>query len=101
MCRIAIFFHQPHKEERFLYTVYPLFSLVGAVSLYALDRTAALLLYRRSAHHSDDGAAKERTIARVNGLAAYISWACVAVFVVLSLSRTSALVEVRNTPSSF
>lgn len=34
---MLIFFSQPHKEERFLYPVYPLICLCGAVGLSALQ----------------------------------------------------------------
>ncbi|KAL9825860.1 alpha-1,2-mannosyltransferase ALG9 isoform 2-T2 [Geothlypis trichas] len=35
---ILIFFSQPHKEERFLFPIYPLICLSGAVALSALQR---------------------------------------------------------------
>lgn len=34
---IMIFFSQPHKEERFLFPIYPLICLCGAVALSALQ----------------------------------------------------------------
>jgi len=34
---IVIFFSQPHKEERFLFPIYPLICLCGAVALSALQ----------------------------------------------------------------
>lgn len=41
---ILIFFTQPHKEERFLFPVYPFFALGGAVFLDSLQRTWSYLL---------------------------------------------------------
>ncbi|KAL8173571.1 UNVERIFIED_CONTAM: mannosyltransferase, partial [Gekko kuhli] len=41
---ILIFFSQPHKEERFLYPIYPLICLCGAVGLSALQQPSILAL---------------------------------------------------------
>ncbi|KAK6735534.1 hypothetical protein RB195_018628 [Necator americanus] len=37
-----IFFNQPHKEERFLFPIYPLIALMAAVALDSAERTYAL-----------------------------------------------------------
>ncbi len=37
---LAIFVPQPHKEERFLFPVYPLVALAAAATLVALARAA-------------------------------------------------------------
>ncbi|VDO56424.1 unnamed protein product, partial [Onchocerca flexuosa] len=44
----AIFFLQPHKEERFLFPVYPLLALLAAVTIDALPRVGTYLLGGRS-----------------------------------------------------
>ncbi|KHJ89808.1 plasmid Maintenance Protein [Oesophagostomum dentatum] len=64
-----IFFNQPHKEERFLFPVYPLIALMAAVALDAAER-----LTNRFVH-----------------LLSYLSWVVVLLFIVTSLSRTYTL----------
>ncbi|CAJ0606550.1 unnamed protein product [Cylicocyclus nassatus] len=64
-----IFFNQPHKEERFLFPVYPLIALMAAVSLDSAERLASRFVHSLS----------------------YLSWLVVLLFIVLSLSRTYAL----------
>ncbi|VDN17655.1 unnamed protein product [Gongylonema pulchrum] len=41
---LAIFFWQPHKEERFLFPIYPLLAVLAAVTLDALPRVGVYLL---------------------------------------------------------
>ncbi|VDK20886.1 unnamed protein product [Anisakis simplex] len=71
---LVIFFSQPHKEERFLFPIYPLIALLAAVTLDAIPRVGTSLLGggTRKVWHFCVGA--------------YL-----VVFVVLSLSRSAAL----------
>ncbi|XP_058946137.2 alpha-1,2-mannosyltransferase ALG9-like isoform X2 [Pocillopora verrucosa] len=75
---ILIFFTRPHKEERFLFPIYPFFCLFGAVTLTNSQKLFHGLFFSGSRHH----------------YSASSTWfavsACV-VFSVLSLSRSSAL----------
>ncbi|EYC25093.1 hypothetical protein Y032_0012g1697 [Ancylostoma ceylanicum] len=64
-----IFFNQPHKEERFLFPVYPLIALMAAVALDSAERLACRFAYPLS----------------------YLSWMVVLLFVGASMSRTYAL----------
>ncbi|KIH65461.1 hypothetical protein ANCDUO_04220 [Ancylostoma duodenale] len=64
-----IFFSQPHKEERFLFPVYPLIALMAAVALDSAERLACRFAYPLS----------------------YLSWVVVLLFVGASMSRTYAL----------
>ncbi|KJH43721.1 plasmid Maintenance Protein [Dictyocaulus viviparus] len=64
-----IFFNQSHKEERFLFPIYPLIALLAAVSL--------------------DSA--ERLINRYIPSFSFVSWLTVMFFILASISRTFAL----------
>ncbi|KAM8927591.1 alpha-1,2-mannosyltransferase ALG9 [Pelodytes ibericus] len=48
---ILIFFIQPHKEERFLFPIYPLICLCGAVALSALQKCYHFLFQRYRLEH--------------------------------------------------
>ncbi|XP_069752067.1 alpha-1,2-mannosyltransferase ALG9 isoform X2 [Narcine bancroftii] len=48
---ILIFFTRPHKEERFLFPIYPLFCLCGAVALSALQKSYHFLFQRYRPEH--------------------------------------------------
>ncbi|KAK6049619.1 plasmid Maintenance Protein [Cooperia oncophora] len=64
-----IFFNQPHKEERFLFPIYPLIALFAAISL--------------------DSA--ERLVSRLFPSFSILSWVVVLCFILASMSRTYAL----------
>ncbi|XP_031548781.1 alpha-1,2-mannosyltransferase ALG9-like isoform X2 [Actinia tenebrosa] len=75
---IGIFFTRPHKEERFLFPIYPLFILFGAVSLSKVQKLFHHLFTRTNRQHYSVSS----------------TWLAVTVGVVfslLSLSRSSAL----------
>ncbi|XP_053308593.1 alpha-1,2-mannosyltransferase ALG9 isoform X2 [Spea bombifrons] len=48
---ILIFFTQPHKEERFLFPIYPLICLCGAVALSALQKCYHFVFQRYRLEH--------------------------------------------------
>uniref|UniRef100_A0A8C5MQ83 Mannosyltransferase n=1 Tax=Leptobrachium leishanense TaxID=445787 RepID=A0A8C5MQ83_9ANUR len=48
---ILIFFAQPHKEERFLFPIYPLICLCGSVALSALQKCYHFLFQRYRLEH--------------------------------------------------
>ncbi|XP_073458526.1 alpha-1,2-mannosyltransferase ALG9 isoform X1 [Aquarana catesbeiana] len=48
---ILIFFTRPHKEERFLFPIYPLICLCGAVALAALQKCYHFLFQRYRLEH--------------------------------------------------
>ncbi|KAK3748629.1 hypothetical protein QZH41_016680, partial [Actinostola sp. cb2023] len=75
---IAIFFTRPHKEERFLYPIYPLFVLFGALSVSEVQKLYHHLFTRTTKQHFSESS---------TWLAIVIS----VVYVLLSLSRSSAL----------
>ncbi|VIO95102.1 Plasmid Maintenance Protein containing protein [Brugia malayi] len=74
MLWFAVFFLQPHKEERFLFPVYPLLAVLAAVTLDALPRVGIYLLGGRS---------------RSFWQACVIGW--LMIFSVMSVSRSAAL----------
>lgn len=45
-CWMAIFFLQPHKEERFLFPMYPVLILATAVSIGSIQKVYAALLQK-------------------------------------------------------
>ncbi|EFO27810.1 plasmid Maintenance protein containing protein [Loa loa] len=74
MLWFAIFFSQPHKEERFLFPVYPLLAVLAAVTIDALPRIGIYLFGGRS---------------RGFWQACVIGW--LLIFSVLSVSRSAAI----------
>uniref|UniRef100_A0A1I8EBT8 Mannosyltransferase n=1 Tax=Wuchereria bancrofti TaxID=6293 RepID=A0A1I8EBT8_WUCBA len=74
MLWFAVFFLQPHKEERFLFPVYPLLAILAAVTLDALPRVGIYLPGGRS---------------RSFWQACVIGW--LMIFSVMSVSRSAAL----------
>ncbi|KAK6735527.1 hypothetical protein RB195_018628 [Necator americanus] len=64
-----IFFNQPHKEERFLFPIYPLIALMAAVALDSAERLASRFIRKFS----------------------FLSWVVILLFVTVSMSRTYAL----------
>ncbi|XP_062567596.1 alpha-1,2-mannosyltransferase ALG9-like [Saccostrea cucullata] len=51
---MLIFFTRPHKEERFLFPIYPLLALQGAVSIDYLQKLCCYLLPRQKGSHYTD-----------------------------------------------
>ncbi|KAL8597468.1 hypothetical protein ACOMHN_047695 [Nucella lapillus] len=52
---ILIFFSQPHKEERFLFPIYPFFAIGGAVFLDSFQRAWSYILPDKSRSRYTDG----------------------------------------------
>ncbi|XP_042329994.1 alpha-1,2-mannosyltransferase ALG9 [Sceloporus undulatus] len=75
---ILIFFSQPHKEERFLYPIYPLICLCGAVGLSALQKCYHFIFQRYRLEHY--------TVS-----SNWLALGTVFVFGLLSVSRSVAL----------
>ncbi|XP_067669041.1 alpha-1,2-mannosyltransferase ALG9-like [Haliotis asinina] len=77
---IAIFFTRPHKEERFLFPIYPFFALGGAIFLDHIQKLLSYLFPKRSAYHYTD----------------HTNWVSVfsgALFTLLSVSRITAIYQ--------
>ncbi|XP_044852812.1 alpha-1,2-mannosyltransferase ALG9 isoform X3 [Mauremys mutica] len=75
---ILIFFSQPHKEERFLFPIYPLICLCGAVALSALQKCYHFAFQRYRLEHY--------TVS-----SNWLALGTVFLFGLLSLSRSVAL----------
>uniref|UniRef100_A0A8C3NHR9 Mannosyltransferase n=1 Tax=Geospiza parvula TaxID=87175 RepID=A0A8C3NHR9_GEOPR len=75
---ILIFFSQPHKEERFLFPIYPLICLSGAVALSALQKCYHFIFQRYRLEHY--------TVS-----SNWLALGTVLLFGLLSLSRSVAL----------
>ncbi|KAM6043484.1 alpha-1,2-mannosyltransferase ALG9 isoform 3-T3 [Chlamydotis macqueenii] len=75
---IVIFFNQPHKEERFLFPIYPLICLCGAVALSALQKCYHFIFQRYRLEHY--------TVS-----SNWLALGTVFLFGLLSLSRSVAL----------
>ncbi|XP_068016037.1 alpha-1,2-mannosyltransferase ALG9 [Melanerpes formicivorus] len=75
---IMIFFTQPHKEERFLFPIYPLICLCGAVALSALQKCYHFIFQRYRLEHY--------TVS-----SNWLALGTVFLFGLLSLSRSVAL----------
>ncbi|XP_053943189.1 alpha-1,2-mannosyltransferase ALG9 isoform X3 [Cuculus canorus] len=75
---IMIFFIQPHKEERFLFPIYPLICLCGAVALSALQKCYHFIFQRYRLEHY--------TVS-----SNWLALGTVFLFGLLSLSRSVAL----------
>ncbi|XP_074417406.1 alpha-1,2-mannosyltransferase ALG9 isoform X4 [Larus michahellis] len=75
---IVIFFSQPHKEERFLFPIYPLICLCGAVALSALQKCYHFVFQRYRLEHY--------TVS-----SNWLALGTVFLFGLLSLSRSVAL----------
>ncbi|KAM6107695.1 alpha-1,2-mannosyltransferase ALG9 isoform 2-T2 [Pterocles gutturalis] len=75
---IMIFFSQPHKEERFLFPIYPLICLCGAVALSALQKCYHFVFQRYRLEHY--------TVS-----SNWLALGTVFLFGLLSLSRSVAL----------
>ncbi|XP_054611347.1 alpha-1,2-mannosyltransferase ALG9 isoform X3 [Dunckerocampus dactyliophorus] len=80
-----IFFTQPHKEERFLFPIYPLICLSGAVALSSLQKCYHFLFHRYRLEHY--------TVS-----SNWLALSAVVVFAVMSLSRSVALFRGYHAP---
>ncbi|XP_028838858.1 alpha-1,2-mannosyltransferase ALG9 isoform X2 [Denticeps clupeoides] len=82
---MLVFFTQPHKEERFLFPVYPLICLCGAVALSSLQKCYHFLFQRYRLEHY--------TVS-----SNWLALATVLLFATLSLSRSVALFRGYHAP---
>ncbi|XP_078283044.1 alpha-1,2-mannosyltransferase ALG9 isoform X2 [Rhinoraja longicauda] len=82
---IVIFFTRPHKEERFLFPIYPLICLCGAVALSALQKSYHFLFQRYRPDHY--------TVS-----SNWLALGTVTLFGLLSLSRSVALFRGYHAP---
>ncbi|XP_062894824.1 alpha-1,2-mannosyltransferase ALG9 isoform X1 [Mobula hypostoma] len=82
---ILIFFTRPHKEERFLFPIYPLFCLCGAVALSALQKSYHFLFQRYRPEHY--------TVS-----SSWLALGTVSLFGLLSISRSVALFRGYHAP---
>ncbi|XP_058865682.1 alpha-1,2-mannosyltransferase ALG9-like isoform X1 [Acipenser ruthenus] len=82
---MLIFFTRPHKEERFLFPVYPLICLCGAVALSSLQKCYHFLFQRYRLQHY--------TVS-----SHWLALGTVLLFSVLSLSRSVALFRGYHAP---
>lgn len=81
---LAIMFSQAHKEERFLFPVYPLLCLAGAVTLSAVVYRVQRVLHSHAA------------VARV--LSTLTVWSVLGLYTVLSVSRITSNVVSYSAP---
>jgi alpha-1,2-mannosyltransferase len=95
----AVMSARPHKEERFMFVVFPLVPLAAAVSLVAFENFAVAPLARRVSAWLTGGAAAAqapaaqlRRLERVSLARALVAGAAFACAGALSLSRVAALV---------
>ncbi|KAG8569358.1 hypothetical protein GDO81_014383 [Engystomops pustulosus] len=82
---ILIFFTRPHKEERFLFPIYPLICLCGAVALSALQKCYHFLFQRYRLEHY--------TVS-----SNWLAIGTVLLFALLSFSRSIALFRGYHAP---
>uniref|UniRef100_A0A4W6D5I1 Mannosyltransferase n=1 Tax=Lates calcarifer TaxID=8187 RepID=A0A4W6D5I1_LATCA len=82
---MLVFFTRPHKEERFLFPIYPLICLSGAVALSSLQKCYHFLFQRYRLEHY--------TVS-----SNWLALSAVVVFTVLSLSRSVALFRGYHAP---
>lgn len=82
---MLVFFTRPHKEERFLFPIYPLICLSGAVALSSLQKCYHFLFQRYRLEHYTVSSNR-------------LALSAVVVFTVLSLSRSVALFKGYHAP---
>ncbi|XP_007556648.1 alpha-1,2-mannosyltransferase ALG9 isoform X2 [Poecilia formosa] len=82
---MLVFFTRPHKEERFLFPIYPLICLSGAVALSSLQKCYHFLFQRYRLEHY--------TVS-----SNWLALTTVVAFTVLSLSRSVALFRGYHAP---
>ncbi|CCC71031.1 hypothetical protein NCAS_0G01440 [Naumovozyma castellii] len=78
---MIIFINQPHKEERFLYPIYPLISLCGSVGLYHCFHFG-----KKSSHHS------------LRHIRRFFKWVTMLLIALQATSRIVALIENYTAP---
>ncbi|XP_055329427.1 alpha-1,2-mannosyltransferase ALG9-like [Paramacrobiotus metropolitanus] len=83
---LAIFFRTPHKEERFLFPVYTLLSLLAAIAVEIITKIPLAVL------------SSTFPVRIVSRIATNFMTTILAVFVVLSLSRSFALAKFYTAP---
>ncbi|MDP2436183.1 MAG: hypothetical protein Q8P67_10605, partial [archaeon] len=88
---LALMLYLPHKEERFLYVIYPMVVLNAALSLVVLLRASAILVQRLLPRSP-----RLPSLARLFQL--FLLLAVVLVFALLSLSRILALTSYYSAP---
>ncbi|CAI9737087.1 alpha-1,2-mannosyltransferase ALG9-like [Octopus vulgaris] len=81
---IIIFFTRPHKEERFLFPIYPFFALGAAISITYMEDIFCSLFSSKKFSSSDSYH--------------FLSVICAAIFTVLSVSRTLQLYQGYHAP---
>ncbi|XP_076435591.1 alpha-1,2-mannosyltransferase ALG9-like [Babylonia areolata] len=77
---IVIFFTQPHKEERFLFPIYPFFAIGGSVFLDSVQRAWSYILPDKSRSRYTDGSSMVSVFTAI-------------LFSLLCLSRSVALYQ--------
>ncbi|XP_014679801.1 PREDICTED: alpha-1,2-mannosyltransferase ALG9-like isoform X2 [Priapulus caudatus] len=96
---LAIFFLQPHKEERFLFPVYPLVALHGAVALDCIQKlychVAMGLMHRKM---QVDPQTKTSPYQHYTKSSAWLAIAFSVAFTLLSVSRSLALYKGYHAP---
>ncbi|CAB1106652.1 GT22 [Ectocarpus sp. CCAP 1310/34] len=85
---LAIMFSKPHKEERFLYPVYPSIFLAAACTLDIIVQAASELVEK----FRDDARADRKLLPQAMAMACVLFAAC------LGMCRTAAVVRFHNTP---
>lgn len=78
---IIIFFTRPHKEERFLYPIYPFFALGGSVAVVYIENIVCPYIYSRKATSNRSFSSRYH----------FITLGFATVFTLFSLSRTCQL----------
>ncbi|GAB1611180.1 alpha-1,2-mannosyltransferase ALG9-like [Argonauta hians] len=82
---IAIFFTRPHKEERFLFPIFPFFALGAAISINYIEDIFRVLFSSKKSSSSNSGYHVFSVI-------------CAGIFTLLSLSRTLQLYHGYHAP---
>ncbi|XP_013415358.1 alpha-1,2-mannosyltransferase ALG9 [Lingula anatina] len=82
---ILIFFTRPHKEERFLFPIYPMFCVCGAVTLDHIQKLYSYLFTSRRARHYTE-------------LSNWLSAVVIILISLISVSRTVALYQYYHAP---
>lgn len=77
---ILIFFTQPHKEERFLFPIYPIICLTGAVAVATIQKVYCVLKFTKYLRSE------------------FIPIATTVVYIILCISRSAALFQGYHAP---
>jgi len=87
---VAIFFTRPHKEERFLFPVYPLFLLNGCLMLSRLQH-AYDYFFPPSSSSTEEEEGTRSVMRHYSDSSNWIAGVLVLLFALLSVSRSAAL----------